>query len=67
MKFQINIFLAAVGLAFIFESLPYFLAPDAVKKLMVRVIGTSPSSLRLVGLVGIAAGLALVAFSRFLS
>ncbi len=66
MKFQINIFLAAVGLAFIFESLPYFLAPDAVKRLMVRVIGTPPFSLRLVGLAGMVAGLALIAFSRFI-
>jgi uncharacterized protein YjeT (DUF2065 family) len=66
MKFQIDIFLAAVGLAFIFESLPYFLAPDAVKRLMMRMIGTPPTSLRFVGLIGMAAGLALVAVSRHL-
>jgi len=64
MKFQINIFIAALGLAFIFESLPYFLAPDAVKRLMVRVLGTQPSFLRFAGFAGIVAGLVLVVFSR---
>jgi uncharacterized protein YjeT (DUF2065 family) len=66
MKFQVNLFIAALGLAFIFESLPYFLAPDAVKRLVVRVLGIEPSSLRLAGFVGIVAGLLLVAFSRFI-
>ncbi len=65
MRFQINIFIAALGLAFIFESLPYFLAPEAVKRLMARVLGTQPSVLRLTGFAGIVAGLLLVAFSRF--
>jgi uncharacterized protein YjeT (DUF2065 family) len=65
MKFQFNIFLAALGLAFILEGLPYFLAPGAVKRMLVRMLNVQPSSLRLVGLGSMAAGLILVALARF--
>jgi hypothetical protein len=66
MKFQWDLFIAALGLALIIESMPYFLGPDAVKKLVSRVLELPPSSLRFFGLAGIIAGLALVAFSRLL-
>jgi len=64
MKFQFNIFLAALGLALILESLPYFLAPEGVKKLLERIRDVNPSLLRYMGIFGIAAGLTLVAVSR---
>ena len=66
MTFQWNIFVAALGLALIFEGLPYFLGPDAVKKLVSRMIELPPTTLRIFGFFGIVAGLSLVALSRLL-
>ncbi len=66
MKFQWNIFIAALGLALILESLPYFLGPEAVKKFIGKVLELPPSTLRFFGLVGIIAGLTLVTLSRLL-
>lgn len=66
MHFQWNIFIAALGLALILEGLPYFLGPDAVKKLVGKVLDLPPSVLRFFGLAGIITGLALVALSRIL-
>ena len=66
MKFQINIFIAALGLALIIESLPYFLGPESVKKLVSKVLELPPRMLRFFGLAGIVAGLTLVALSRML-
>jgi len=62
--FQLDIFLAALGLAFVLESLPYFLAPDGVKRILETVRETNPSVLRFIGLFGIITGLVLVAISR---
>ena len=66
MKFQYNIFLAALGLAFILEGLPYFLAPGAVKRMLVRMLDVEPSVLRMIGFASIAGGLILVAMARFI-
>lgn len=66
MKFQFNIFLAALGLAFVLEGLPYFLSPDTVKRMLVRMLEVKPSSLRLLGLASIVSGLVLVALARFI-
>lgn len=67
MRFQWNIFIAALGLAFILEGLPYFLGPEAVKKLVARIVELPTSYLRGFGLAAIIAGLALVALSRLLA
>lgn len=66
-KFQWNIFLAALGLALILEGLPYFLAPDSVKRLAARMGEIPGGVLRVLGLLAIAGGLAIVALSRFLA
>lgn len=66
MRFQWNIFLAALGLALILEGLPYFLGPEAVKRFVSRVIDLPPSTLRFFGLAGVIAGFVLVTLSRFL-
>ena len=66
MTFQWNIFIAALGLALILEGLPYFLGPEAVKKLVSKVLELPPAYLRFFGLAAIIAGLALVALSRAL-
>ena len=44
MKFQFNIFLAALGLAFVLEGLPYFLSPNTVKRMLVRMLEVKPFS-----------------------
>ena len=66
MKFQWDIFLAALGLALVLEGLPYFLSPEMVKKLAIRLLDIPGRNLRLFGLLSIACGLALVAVSRLL-
>ena len=66
MKFQADIFIAALGLALILEGLPYFIGPEAVRKLVEKLQDLPPSTLRFFGLAGIITGLALVALSRFL-
>ena len=66
MHFQWKIFIAALGLALILESLPYFLGPEAVKKYVSKVLELQPSALRLFGFFGLIAGLSLVALSRLL-
>ncbi|UCG39514.1 MAG: DUF2065 domain-containing protein [bacterium] len=67
MKFQTGLFIAALGLALVIEGLPYFLAPEAVKRMMIRVLGVSPRVLRILGLASMTAGLLLVALSRLLA
>ena len=47
-KFQWDIFLAALGLAMIIEGLPYFIAPHAIKRTIGR-IGEMRSEERRVG------------------
>jgi uncharacterized protein YjeT (DUF2065 family) len=66
MHFQWKIFITALGLALILEGLPYFLGPEAVKKLVGKLIELPPATLRFFGLAGIIAGLALVALSRMI-
>jgi len=67
MKFQLNLFLAALGLALVIEGLPYFLAPDTVKRMAVRMQDLPSSTLRLIGLLSMVGGLVVVALSRLLS
>ena len=65
MGFQWNIFLTALGLALIIEGMPYFLGPEAVKRMLVKVMDMPAGVLRGMGLASIGAGLLLVALSRF--
>lgn len=65
MGFQWNIFFAALGLALIIEGMPYFLGPEAVKRMLVKVMDMPAGVLRGMGLASIGAGLLLVALSRF--
>ncbi len=65
MKFQFNIFIAALGLALILEGLPYFLGPEAAKRMVIKLAGLRASVLRGLGLALIGAGLLLVALSRY--
>ena len=62
--FQWSLFLTALGIALVLEGLPYFLSPETVKKMAALLPQLPNSSLRLFGLLGMAAGVALVALSR---
>jgi len=53
-------FLTALGLAIVIEGVCYALFPDAMKKMMLRVLGQPSPSLRAAGLVAAAAGLVLI-------
>jgi len=64
MKFEWNIFLAAIGLALVIEGLPYFIAPDAVKRMAARMDEIPGGVLRVLGLISITIGLAIVAAAR---
>lgn len=55
----------AIGLAFIFEGLPYFLWAEKMPKILLLLAERKPSSLRGMGLAAIILGLALVASVRF--
>ncbi|MDT8395634.1 MAG: DUF2065 domain-containing protein [bacterium] len=66
MQFQLDIFLAALGLALIIEGMPYFLRPEAVKQMVIKLLGLPAGVLRGLGLASIGAGLLLVALSRYL-
>ena len=65
MHFQFNIFIAALGLALILEGLPYFLGPEAVKRMVIKLAGLPAGVLRGLGLASIGAGLLLIALSRY--
>ena len=57
-------FLCVLGMVMIVEGLPYFAAPDKMKKWVQMVITTPESSLRRLGLVLMVLGLGLVYFGR---
>jgi len=57
-------FLCVVGMVMIVEGLPYFAAPDKMKYWVQKVLETSNSSLRRLGLVLMVLGLGLVYFGR---
>ena len=54
-----TLFFAALGLAVFLEGLPYFISPAAVRRYMERLANLSDAALRALGLVMIAAGLAV--------
>lgn len=66
MKFDLEVFLAALGLAMVLEGLPYFISPSFIKTAARRLLDFNPLALRLMGLAIVAAGLAVVALARSL-
>ncbi len=60
MNFDLELFLIALGLAFIIEGLPWALFPDAMRKAMLYMTTSPTWQLRRIGLMGIGAGLLLV-------
>ena len=64
MRFHVSLFVAALGLACVLESLPWLLAPDRMREAM-RQLGKLPAEkLRIWGFVLLGIGLILVSLSR---
>lgn len=56
--------LTVLGLVLVLEGMPWFLSPGRVKKLLRTIAATPDSSLRVVGLIFMLAGLLLVYLGR---
>lgn len=57
-------FLCVIGMVFIIEGLPYFAFPERLKVYLAKMGEVPDSSLRIMGLAAIIAGLVLVYFGR---
>ncbi|WP_027186298.1 DUF2065 domain-containing protein [Desulfovibrio inopinatus] len=64
MNFDWRFFLTALGLAFILEGLPYFVAAEKMPKILKMMSERPPSALRGVGISAIVAGLAVIYLAR---
>lgn len=64
MHFDWKLFLTALGLAFILEGLPYFLAAEKMPEVLRALSERRPRELRLLGMTAMLAGLALVFLMR---
>ncbi len=60
MNFDLELFLCAIGLAFIIEGLPWALFPESMRKAMTFMTISPSAQLRLMGLLGIGMGLLIV-------
>lgn len=59
-----EIFLSALGLAFIMEGLPYFAFPERIKKAIGRMASLQEGQLRSMGFIAMVAGLFLILLGR---
>jgi len=57
-------FLCVIGMVLVIEGLPYFAFPDRIKLYLLKVLDTPEHTLRMIGLVSVIAGLALVYLGR---
>lgn len=64
MSFEVDIFLIALGLAMVFEGLPYFLLAERMPSILRMLAQASPRQLRSLGLVVLVLGLVLIALGR---
>ena len=64
MEFDWKLFLTGLGLAFILEGLPYFLAAEKMPTVLRALSERKPSELRGLGFTAIQSGLALLFFLR---
>ncbi|MBI5814962.1 MAG: DUF2065 domain-containing protein [Nitrospinae bacterium] len=60
-----KLFLMVVGMVMIVEGVPYFIAPEQVKKVAGAITKANRRFLRLVGFALMMMGLSMVAFGRF--
>ncbi|PIE64271.1 MAG: hypothetical protein CSA26_08955 [Desulfobacterales bacterium] len=57
-------FLCVIGMVMILEGVPYFAAPEQMKRWMAKIMEMAPESLRRFGIVMMMAGLLLVYVGR---
>lgn len=67
MNIDWSLLIAAVGLAFVFEGLPYFLFAERMPRMLLRLAAQPPKFLRFIGLAAIILGLLVISFGRSLS
>lgn len=60
MEFNGRLFLSALGLAFILESLPYILFPERMREALLTLSEGGASGLRKMGLFALAAGIGVL-------
>lgn len=60
MTFNLSFFLAALGLALVLESLPYFLWAEKMPKVLRLLSASPPARLRILGAVAMGIGLLLI-------
>jgi uncharacterized protein YjeT (DUF2065 family) len=58
-------FLCVLGMVLIIEGLPYFAFPERIKTYLTKIVEVPDSSLRIMGLLSMMAGLILVYFGRW--
>jgi hypothetical protein len=67
MNIDWSLLIAAIGLALVFEGVPYFLFAERMPRLLTRLAIQPPKFLRFIGLAAIILGLLVISFGRSLS
>ncbi|MBI4667498.1 MAG: DUF2065 domain-containing protein [Nitrospinae bacterium] len=60
-----KLFVMVVGMVMVIEGVPYFVAPEQMKKVSAILLKTPRTALRMGGLMLMVAGLILVALGKF--
>ncbi|WP_147820013.1 DUF2065 domain-containing protein [Salidesulfovibrio onnuriiensis] len=64
MNIDWTLFLSALGLAFVFEGIPYFLFAERMPKVLLTLAAQPKRHLRILGLTSIILGILVVSFAR---
>jgi len=64
MNINWSLLIVAVGLALVFEGIPYFLFAERMPRFLVTMAEQSPKMLRFVGLIAMILGLLIISFGR---
>lgn len=64
MNIDWTLLLCALGLALVFEGIPYFLFAEKMPKALLTLAGQPPRHLRILGLTAIILGVLVISFAR---
>ena len=67
MNIDWSLLIVALGLALVFEGIPYFLFAEHMPLMLVKLAEQPPKFLRFIGLVAIILGLLVISFGRSLT
>ena len=59
-----KLFLLLIGMVLVIEGLPYVAAPEAMQKWLRQLIEIPPSQLRIIGLIAMGSGFAILFLTR---